>query len=545
MPRPDPRMNFSSVDEGEEGGTGGEQQRKTPKGLRHIEKVSKRFVLDPVVSAMKLMTDSNGEENEKDVSPRADTSVATITSARHDDMDDTSDRKSVGVIDKFEKKNLLKKGRSIMEVVAATFSKEETLDEPAVDCIPGDFTSLLDRIVHIPTAASLATSADSTVGLTVAVGDSLLPLCSNIEKRQQLANVGLHSGVEYVVCAIEERKDVNGKDDLLVSMKLSYPLGPQFQSKGPVTILASDVPVFTMRTKTMTQGVLKHEQSTTFDINKGVKETITVDENSLIQQITLPSVTVVASEYNDICFMGIGSILTVVAIHIWSYTESIRANQFPLSVVSIFTGVAFLLGYAIGRRSFLDPNRLHQERHGGEKAGLNVVRRLDGSRRSHPTSHTRRRKRHTIFGAFRRANPVDSINTTRSRSELREWEKKLRGGMELKEWEKKLREPFADRLLMDHLLSISRSHKKDGPRQRRRTRTEDSIEECVSDDVLLTSDEGIEIGKIELNNTRATALEQDENYPHIVHPMCQLRGLDLFMSDDPQKEIWRQPLLKE
>jgi len=117
--------------------------------------------------------------------------------------------------------------------------------------------------------------------------------------------------------------------------------------------------------------------------------------------------------------------------------------------------------------------------------------------------------------------------------------------MELKEWEKKLREPLADRLLMDHLLNISRHHKKDGPRQRRRTRTEDSIEECVSDDVLLTTDEGIEIGKIELNNTRATALEQDENYPHIVHPMCQLRGLDLFMSDDPQKEIWRQPLLKE
>ena len=69
MPRPDPPevssgSNLSSIDEG---GTGGERQRKTPKGLRHIEKASKRFVLDPV---MKLMTDSNGEENEKEVSPR-------------------------------------------------------------------------------------------------------------------------------------------------------------------------------------------------------------------------------------------------------------------------------------------------------------------------------------------------------------------------------------------------------------------------------------------------------------------------------------------
>ena len=49
MPRPDPPevssgSNLSSIDEG---GTGGERQRKTPKGLRHIEKASKRFVLDP------------------------------------------------------------------------------------------------------------------------------------------------------------------------------------------------------------------------------------------------------------------------------------------------------------------------------------------------------------------------------------------------------------------------------------------------------------------------------------------------------------------
>ena len=560
MPRPDPPevssgSNLSSIDEG---GTGGERQRKTPKGLRHIEKASKRFVLDPVVSVMKLMTDSNGEENEKEVLPRANS----------DDAQETSDRKSVGVIDKFDK-SVLKKEKSVMDVLAAipstimpfAFSKEEVLEESPVDssvnsngatlkstnivshdCIPGDITSLLDSIIHIPTATSLATTSDSTVVLTVAVGDSILPLCSNIEKRQQLSHVGLHSGVEYVVCAIKERKDINGKDDLLISMKLSYPLGPQFQSKGPVTILASDVPVFTSRTKTMTQGVLKHAQSTvTFDINKGVNEEITVDEKTLLQQITLPSVTVVVPEYNDMCFMGIGSILTIMAIHIWSYTESIRANQFPLSVVSIFTGVAFLLGYAIGRRSILEDN--HNDEDGGKKARLKLVKRLNGPRRAQTTSLTRRRKRDTIFGAFRRATSVESINSTRSGSELREWEKKLRGGRELKEWEKKLREPFTDRLLMDHLLKNSRPPNKGG--SRRRTRTEESIEGSASDDVSLTTDEGIEIGKIELNNKRATALEEDENYPHIVRPMCQLRGLDLFMSDDPQKEIWRQPLLKE
>lgn len=69
------------------------------------------------MSAMKLMTDSNGEENEKDVSPRAD--------VLRDDMDKTSDRKRV------------------MDVLAAipsaimpfAFSKEEASEKPPADSL--------------------------------------------------------------------------------------------------------------------------------------------------------------------------------------------------------------------------------------------------------------------------------------------------------------------------------------------------------------------------------------------------------------------------
>jgi serine/threonine protein kinase len=128
------------------------------------------------------------------------------------------------------------------------------------DCIPGDTVSLLDCIVHNITstaASSFASSSAtySTLGLTIAVGDSILPLCNNIEKRQQLSHVGLHSGVEYVVCAIEELMNADDKDDLLVSLKPSYPLGPQFQVNWPIRLLASDVPVWTSRNKMMTQNV--------------------------------------------------------------------------------------------------------------------------------------------------------------------------------------------------------------------------------------------------------------------------------------------------
>jgi serine/threonine protein kinase len=139
---------------------------------------------------------------------------------------------------------------------------------PPHDCIPGDIVSLLDYIVHISTTAAAASSSsaspssNSTVGLSVAVGDSILPLCSNIEKRQQLSHVGLHSGVEYVVCSVQEGTDVHGKEDLLISLKPSYPLGPQFQTNWPITLLASHVPIWTSRSKTtmggkmMTQSVV-------------------------------------------------------------------------------------------------------------------------------------------------------------------------------------------------------------------------------------------------------------------------------------------------
>lgn len=131
------------------------------------------------------------------------------------------------------------------------------------ECIPGNIVSLLDCIVNITTTAAssfASSSANSTLGPSVAVGDSILPLCSNIEKRQQLSHVGLHSGVEYVVCSIVEGKDINGKDAVLISLKPSYPLGPQFQSHWPITLMASDVPVWTSRNKMMTHSITAKQQ---------------------------------------------------------------------------------------------------------------------------------------------------------------------------------------------------------------------------------------------------------------------------------------------
>lgn len=278
-------------------------------------------------------------------------------------------------------------------------------------------------------------------------------------------------------------------------------------------------------------------------------------ESSVLRQNPPPPATGVSAakvsstaSYNEIYLIGIGSISTVLANHVWTYTESIRAHQFPLSVVSIFVVAAFLFGYTMGRRSLFgddddDPDLLLQDRNGDDKSALEagVVRR-----RFRPKPIIRRRVRDSIFGIFRRSNPSENINTG---CELKEWEKKFRGGRELAEWEKKLREPLEDGQLMEHLLKSLRPHKKKNALHRLRTGLHsNSAIDSVQDDVSQVTDNGCrsaECGRLEMHETRAKALEDDENYSHIVNPMCQLRGMDLFLSDNPQKEIWRQPLLKK
>ena len=52
--------------------------------------------------------------------------------------------------------------------------------------------------------------------------------------------------------------------------------------------------------------------------------------------------------------------------------------------------------------------------------------------------------------------------------------------------------------------------------------------------------ENYEIGTAPLINKRASKLERKFDY---VEPLCKFRGMDFFIGDFPEKEIWKQPLL--
>ena len=256
----------------------------------------------------------------------------------------------------------------------------------------------------------------------------------------------------------------------------------------------------------------------------------------------------VAPDDNNNTMLVIGSIIWTVlaAYHVWTCMESIRADQFPSSAVSIFVGGAFVCGYNMGKRSLFlveegggggvddDPGLLLRERPGGgDEPAVEVGERLKWWKPP-PKPNTKQRKR-------------DKFKTILSHSP--------KSKRELKEWEIKLRAPFTDGPLMDHLLKIS-------PDFGRKTKTlkKSQHKSVVGDDNAAadaaadrdgddeTDEQVIDhapIGKVELNDTRANALESHEDFSHAVDPMCKLRGMDLFLTDDPQEGIWRQPLLNQ
>jgi hypothetical protein len=71
-------------------------------------------------------------------------------------------------------------------------------------------------------------------------------------------------------------------------------------------------------------------------------------------------------------------------------------------------------------------------------------------------------------------------------------------------------------------------------------------EQTASNSSIDTSnDEDTVIGNAKLNNVHHPSFEDDDNFSYIVEPLCSFRGMDLFLSDSPEEEIWRQPLLNQ
>lgn len=86
------------------------------------------------------------------------------------------------------------------------------------------------------------------VGSTMKAGDVVVPLCSNLDKRQSLAQIGLYAGVEYLICDIQEGSGEEGQrliSERVATLKPAYPLRPHLErSDWPITLPVSEVPLW-------------------------------------------------------------------------------------------------------------------------------------------------------------------------------------------------------------------------------------------------------------------------------------------------------------
>lgn len=93
---------------------------------------------------------------------------------------------------------------------------------------------------------------------TCQVGDIVVPLCGNMEKRQLLASRGVYPGVEYVICNISD-SNLDGAQDIqqqpfsakdrIATIRPAYPLREHLErSDWPVSVPLSDVPLWLSKT---------------------------------------------------------------------------------------------------------------------------------------------------------------------------------------------------------------------------------------------------------------------------------------------------------
>lgn len=94
--------------------------------------------------------------------------------------------------------------------------------------------------------------------INATVGDVLVPLCSNLETRQQLANRGIYAGVEYKICSLELASnqsrvlvetirglDLESKQGVTALVRPAYPLRDHLErTDWPVPVELEEVPLW-------------------------------------------------------------------------------------------------------------------------------------------------------------------------------------------------------------------------------------------------------------------------------------------------------------
>ena len=117
---------------------------------------------------------------------------------------------------------------------------KKEMNEDGNDVINIDDKGFLKRCMNVA-KEGFGTKARN-VASTMCVGDTVVPLCSNLEMRASLAQRGIYPGVDYKVCELEKRENEPSE----AWIQPAYPLRPHLErSDWPVYVRPEeDVPLW-------------------------------------------------------------------------------------------------------------------------------------------------------------------------------------------------------------------------------------------------------------------------------------------------------------
>lgn len=134
----------------------------------------------------------------------------------------------------------------LIQAISETNNEEKAEQQQQQQQQQKNIFKRLSSNLKIAAAEGFGTRARN-VGETMKIDDIVVPLCSNLEKRQSLAQRGVYPGVEYKICDITI--DNNQQEEKSVSMRPAYPLRDYLErSDWPITVAVSEVPLWLSKT---------------------------------------------------------------------------------------------------------------------------------------------------------------------------------------------------------------------------------------------------------------------------------------------------------
>ena len=244
-------------------------------------------------------------------------------------------------------------------------------------------------------------------------------------------------------------------------------------------------------------------------------------------------------------------VLSALLYHTWANRAYIAANQIPVSVFLPWLVVAYLVGFGVDEYEHINQKDSRPDEEDQRRSVLNATERrrraslgcevhIDGHATTQQDGEGRTyvsRTRRFIHRVAGRRHHL-SAKTTRTSDRINSFVENQLFFTTLspKKAFEEARLPFSDDAFMHHLLKYSDFKRK---KKYKRDQAHYAVEEIGNQEKkILSKEESLALlGEVDLKNADAQSLvEECEQFAEeVVEPVFSLRGMDMFLGDEPEE----------